>query len=185
MQTTRPNLSLNLDTSPGGAARRPLGSLGDNKSMGILTMFRKVSMAVLAALVGFTAGTVTSGVLGTLKLVLDPGVQYSSFKASLILPALTFMAALYWSALGGALFVLPQAVLLLMAYAIAFREGWRERRYLRDFTLGFAIALWIPVFYFGFWNRFLDAALVAMSMVVAVRASLGFLNRRLHIGPGE
>jgi hypothetical protein len=148
-----------------------------------MTTSRKVSIAVLAALVGFAAGTITSSILGTLAFVSDPGVQYSSFKAYLIAPALIFIAGLYWTALGGALFVLPQAILLLIAYAIAFRESWRERRYLRDFTLGFAIALWIPVFYFGFRNRFLDATLVAMSMLVGAWASLGFLNRRLHKEP--
>ena len=141
-------------------------------------MRRKILMAFLAALFGLAVGTITVSVIGTVKLMLTPGIQYSSHRAFLHAPLL-FMEGLLWSILGGALFVLPLGFCLLAGYAMTFQPEWAESRRTRVFTLGLAAALWAPVFFFGFRTRPVDAILLAVPMALGVWTSLTFLNRRL------
>jgi hypothetical protein len=142
-------------------------------------MRRKILMAFLAALFGLTVGAITVSLVGTVRLILTPGIQYSSHKAFLLAPPLLFMEGLLWSILGGALFVLPLGFFLLAGYAMTFRPERAESRRTRVFTLGLAAVLWAPVFFFGFRTRPVDAILLAVPMALGVWTSLTFLNRRL------
>jgi len=142
-------------------------------------MRRKILMAFLAALFGLAIGAITASLIGTVKLMLTPGIQYSSPKAFLLAPPRLFMEGLFWSLLGGALFVLPLGFFLLAGYAMTFRSERAESRRTRVFALGLAAVLWAPVFVFGFRTRPVDAVLLAVAMVVGVWTSLTFLNRRL------
>jgi hypothetical protein len=141
-------------------------------------MRRKILMAFFAALFGLAVGAITVSLIGTIKLMLTPGIQYSSPTAFLHAPLL-FMEGLLWSILGGALFVLPLGFFLLAGYAMTFRPERAESRRTRVFTLGLAAALWAPVFFFGFRTRPVDAILLAVAMALGVWTSLRFLNRRL------
>jgi hypothetical protein len=143
-------------------------------------MRRRISLAVLAALLGFAVGVVCVSALGTLKLILSPGIQYASFKAFLVSPLYTFMEGLLWSVLGGAMFVLPQTLILLTIYSTAFKHDWLESRWENIFTLGFTTVLWVPIFLFGFRARFIDGFLVGACIFVGMRTSIRFLNRRLE-----
>jgi hypothetical protein len=143
-------------------------------------MRRRISLAVLAALLGFAVGAVCVSGLGTLKMILSPGIHYASFKAYLRAPLLVFMEGLLWSVLGGAIFVLPPSLLLVTIYSAAFKREWMETRCERIFTLGFTAVLWAPIFFFGFRARFLDACLVGVGTFIGVRTGLRFLNQRLH-----
>ena len=142
-------------------------------------MGRKMLMAFLAALLGLAMGVITASLIGTVKLILTPGIEYSSHRAFLRAPPLIFLEGLLWSIVGGVMFVLPPGFLLLAGYAMTFRPEWVESRHTRVFALGFAAVLWAPVFLFGFRTRRVDAVLLAVPMVVGVWTSLTFLNRRL------
>jgi hypothetical protein len=142
-------------------------------------MRRKILMAFLAALFGLAMGAITVSLIGTVKLMLTPGIKYSSYKDFLLAPPLLFMEGLLWSIVGGVLFVLPLGFFLLAGYAMTFRPERAESRRTRVFALGLAAVLWAPVFFFGFRTRPVDAVLLAVPMVVGVWASLTFLNRRL------
>jgi hypothetical protein len=142
-------------------------------------MRRKILMAFLAALLGLAMGAITVSLIGTLKLMLTPGIQYSSHKAFLLAPPRLFMEGLLWSIVGGVLFVLPLGFFLLAGYAMTFRPERAGARSTRVFALGLAAVLWAPVFFFGFRTRPVDALLLAAAMVVGVWTSLTFLNRRL------
>jgi hypothetical protein len=78
-----------------------------------MIMGRKVLMAILAALLGLAMGAITASLIGTVKLTLTPGIQYSSHRAFLLSPPLVFLEALLWSIVGGVMFVLPPGFLLL------------------------------------------------------------------------
>jgi hypothetical protein len=143
-------------------------------------MRRKVLLAFLAALLGLAVGAITASLIGTVKLMLTPGIQYSSHEAFLRAPPLIFLEGLLWLTLGGAMFVLPPAFLLLVGYALAFGPERLEPRRTIMFVLGFAALLYAPVFYFGFRARPLDGLLLAVPMVVGAWTSLTFLNRRLR-----
>jgi hypothetical protein len=144
-------------------------------------MRRKIPMAFLAALLGLAMGVITASLIGTVKLMLTPGIQYSSNEAFLRAPPLIFLEGLLWSMMGGVMFVLPPGFLLLAGYAMTFRPEWVESRRTRVFALGFAAVLWAPVFFFGFRTRPVDAVLLVVPMVVGVWTSLTFLNRRLRL----
>jgi hypothetical protein len=142
-------------------------------------MRRKILMAFLAALLGLAMGAITASLIGTVKLMLTPGIEYASHKAFLRAPPLVFMEGLLWLIVGGVLFVLPPGFMLLAGYAMKFRPEWVESRRTRAFALGLAAALWVPVLVIGFGNRPMDAVLLAVPMVVGMWTSLTFLNRRL------
>ena len=142
-------------------------------------MRRKILLAFLAALLGLAMGAITASLIGTVKLTLTPGIEYSSEKAPLLAAPLVFVEGLVWSILGGAMFVLPPGFLLLAGYAMTFGPERVEPRRTRAFALGFAAVLWALLFFFGFRTRPLDAVLLAVPVVVGVWTSLRFLNRRL------
>ena len=141
---------------------------------------RKVLLAFLAALLGLATGAITVSLIGTVKLMLTPGIQYSSHEAYLRAPPLIFLEGLLWSILGGAMFVLPPAFLLLAWYAMTFGPERMETCRTRRFAFGFAAVLFAPVFFFGFRSRPMDGVLLAVPMLVGVWTSLRFLNRRLR-----
>jgi glucose dehydrogenase len=91
------------------------------------------------------------------------------------------MEGLFWSFVGGTLYVLPLGFSLLAGYAMTFRPERAESRRTRVLALGLAAILWAPVFLFGFRTRPLDAVLLGVAMVVGVWTSLTFLNRRLWL----
>jgi hypothetical protein len=142
-------------------------------------MRRNILLALFAALVGLAVGAITVSLIGTVKLMLTPGIQYSSYKDFLLAPPLLFMEGLLWSIVGGAMFVLPPGFVLLAGYAITFRPERAESRRTRVLALGLAAVLWVPVFFFGFRTRPVDAVLLVVPMVLGVWTSLTFLNRRL------
>jgi len=141
----------------------------------------KIWMAFLAALLGLATGAITVSLIGMVKLMLTPGIEYTSYKAFLVVPPLLFLEGLLWSILGGAMFVLPPGFLLLAGYAMTFGPERMETGRTRKFVFGFAAVLWALVFFFGFRNRPMDALLLAVPMVVGVWTSLTFLNRRLRV----
>jgi hypothetical protein len=143
-------------------------------------MGRKILVAFLAALLGLATGAVTASFLGTVKLMLTPGIEYSSYHAFLHTPPLLFLEGLLWSILGGGMFVLPLGFLLLAGYALTFGPERLETGRTRKLVFGFAAVLWALVFFFGFRARPLDGLLLAAPMVVGVWTSLTFLNRRLR-----
>ena len=142
---------------------------------------RKILLAFLAALLGLAAGAVTVSLIGTLKLMLTPGMEYSSLQDLLGAAPLIFLEALLWSLLGGVMFVLPPGFLLLAAYALTFGPERLETGRARGFLFGFAALLYAPVLYFGP----ADAVLLAVPMVVGAWTSLAFLNRRLSCKPPD
>ena len=142
-------------------------------------MRRKILLAFFAALVGLAMGAIAVSLIGTVKLMLTPGIQYSSYKDFLLAPPLLFIEGLFWSIVGGAMFVLPLGFVLLAGYAMTFRSERAESRRTRLFALGLAAVLWVPVFFFGFRTRSVDAVLLVVPMVVGVWTGLTFLNRRL------
>src|SRR5580765_3620494 len=142
-------------------------------------MRRKVLLAFLAALLGLAVGAIIASLLGTVKLMLTPGIQYSSYKDFLLAPPLIFLEGLLWVTLGGAMFVLPPAFLLLAGYALTFGPERLEPRRTLMFVLGFAAVLFVLVLVFGYRNRPLDALLLVVPMVAGAWTSLSFLNRRL------
>jgi hypothetical protein len=144
-------------------------------------MGRKILLAFLAALLGLATGAIAASLIGTIKLTLTPGIQYSSYQAFLRAPLMVFLEGLLWSVLGGAMFVLPPGFLLLVGYALTFGPERVERGRTRRFTLGIAALLWGPVFFFGFRSRPMDALLLAVPMLVGVWTSLRFLNRRIRL----
>ncbi len=144
-------------------------------------MRRKILMAFLAALLGFAMGAITASLIGTVKLILTPGIQYSSFKAFLFTPLLLFMEGLLWSIVGGAMFILPPGFVLLAGYAMTFSPERIEPRRTRTFAFGFAAILYAPVYFFGFRARLVDAVLLTVPMLVGVWTSIKFLNRRLSV----
>jgi hypothetical protein len=146
-------------------------------------MRRKILMAFLAALLGLAVGAITASLIGTVKLMLTPGIEYASHKAFLRAPPMVFMEGLLWLIVGGVLFVLPPGFMLLAGYAMTFRPEWSESRRTRGFALGLAAALWVPVLVIGFRNRPIDAVLLAVPMVVGAWTSLTFLNRHLSFPP--
>ena len=83
-------------------------------------MGRKILLAFLAALLGLAVGAITASLIGTVKLMLTPGIQYSSHKAFLLAPPGIFMEGLLWSIVGGVMFVLPPGFSLLAGYAMTF-----------------------------------------------------------------
>ena len=135
-------------------------------------------LAFLAALLGLAMGAITASLIGTIKLMLTPGIQYSSYKDFLLAPPLLFMEGLLWSIVGGVLFVLPLGFFLLAGYAMTFGPERMETRRTRRFAFGFAAVLFAPVFFFGFRARPMDGVLLAVPIVVGVWTSLRFLNRR-------
>ena len=141
---------------------------------------RKVLLAFLAALLGLAMGAITASLIGTIKLMLTPGIQYSSHEAYLRAPPLIFLEGLLWSLLGGAMFVLPPGFLLLAGYAMTFGPERMETGRTRRFVFGFAAVLFAPVFFFGFRARPMDGVLLAVPILVGVWTSLTFLNRRLR-----
>lgn len=146
-----------------------------------MRMGRKILLAFLAALLGLAIGAITASLVGTVKLILTPGIEYSSDKAPLLAAPLVFVEGLLWSILGGAMFVLPPGFFLLAGYAMTFGPERAEFRRTRVFVLGFAAVLWAPMVFFGFRTRPLDAVLLAVAVVVGLWTSLTFLNRRLGL----
>jgi hypothetical protein len=144
-----------------------------------VTRGRKILLAFLAALLGFAVGAITVSLIGTVKLMLMPGMEHSSLKDVLVGAPLIFLEGLLWSVLGGAMFVLPPGFLLLAGYALTFRPERLEARRARWFLFGLAALLYAPVLYF---NR-RDGILLAVPMLVGAWISLTFLNRRLSSLP--
>ena len=139
---------------------------------------RKILLAFLAALLGFAVGAIAVSLIGAVKLMLTP-VEYSAPKGVLDAVPLIFLEGLFWSVVGGAMFVLPPGFLLLAAYALTFRAERREPRRGRRFIFGFAAVLFLLVFFFGFRNRPQDALLLVVPMLLGAWTSLTFLNRYL------
>ena len=140
---------------------------------------RKIWLAFLSAVLGLATGAIAASLLGTVKLMLTPGMEYSSYKDFLVGAPLIFLEGLMWLTLGGAMFVLPPAFLLLAGYALTFGPERMEPGRTRKFVFGFAALLFALVFFFGFRNRPLDALLLAVPILAGVWTSLRVLNSRL------
>ena len=141
----------------------------------------RIWLAFLAGLLGLAVGAITASLIGTVKLMLTPGIQYASHRAFLRAPPMVFLEGLLWTSMGGAMFVLPPAFLLLAGYALTFGPERLEPGRTRRFVLGFAAILWVPVVFFGFRTRPLDALLLVVPMILGAWTSLRFLNRHLRL----
>jgi hypothetical protein len=139
---------------------------------------RKILLAFLAALLGFLVGAVTISAIGTLKLVLMPGMEYASGRDLVRGAPLIFLEGLMWAVVGGTMYVLPAGFLLLAAYALKFRLEWLEPYYTRMFVFGLAALLYAPLVFFG--PR--DVLLLVIPMLLGAWVSVRFLNHRLSRG---
>lgn len=75
-------------------------------------------------MLGFLVGVAALGVLGTLELMLSPGLEVASLRGWLVTPLLILAEGLFWGLLGGAMFVLPPAFLVFTV--LATRRRARE-----------------------------------------------------------
>ena len=142
-----------------------------------MTKGRKILLALLAALLGCAVGAITVSLIGTLNLMVMPGMEYASSRDLIRGAPLIFLEGLLWSVVGGAMYVLPPGFLLLAAYALSLEPRRLEPRRKRWFVVGLAALLYAPVFFFG--PR--DALLLVIPMLLGAWTSLTFLNRRLSV----
>jgi len=121
-------------------------------------------------------GSAAYAVTGTAKVLVSPGLDITSPLALLVAPPLIAIEAMFWGLLGGAMFMLPSALLLFVVLAARTGLG---RRAARTKVMATAAAVFLPVYLAGLRGHLVDGALLAFSVWYGVRAGLGDLDRRL------
>ncbi len=117
---------------------------------------------------GVLAGAATYAALGTIKVLLSPGLAAASPAGWLIGPFLIFAGGLFWGLLGGALFVLGPVFLVFLR---------RPRNKLGP-AVAISSALFVPLFVFGFRGRIVDGVVLWIAVWLGVRTGLRQLERR-------
>ena len=135
------------------------------------TLARRIGAAALAAACGLLVGAAVAAALGTVQVLLRPGLEMASTPRALILGPLTTLAeGLFWGLLGGAMYVFPPAVLVFACC---------QPRNTRTAALAISALLLLPVVLAGFRNRWIDALLLAVSVWLGVRVGLRTFSRTI------
>jgi hypothetical protein len=139
----------------------------------------RIGAAFFSAALALLAGIACYGVMGTLKVMLSPGIDAASPAAWLIAPLLILAEGLVWGLLGGGMYLLLPACLIFAGLAATQRSGEPGQRYGLLASLAVSAVLFAPFFFFGLHGRILDGMLLAVSIWVGVRIGLRQLERRL------
>jgi hypothetical protein len=129
---------------------------------------KRVSVAVLASLAGFIVGAAGVALLGAVVTMLRPGIEYSSRAAVVAAPLSFFAEGLFWAIVGGAMFVLPIAVIALAVFRPA------------DTPKSAAVltaVLVAPIVVGNYPNRAIEALLMAVPIWAGVRVELRIAAR--------
>jgi len=141
---------------------------------------KKIVAACAATVIGFLLGTVTISFLSTVHWLIVQRPHYRGFADMVRLPIFVFLEALIWTLIGGAMFVLPQAFVILTVYAFVFRKEWCEPSRALGARLIMFLLLYGPVYYFGFRGRpHVAVVLLGISILIGLSVGLSVLNRRL------
>jgi hypothetical protein len=139
---------------------------------------RCAGATIVAALLALVWGSAAYAVTGTVKVLLSPGLDVTSPLSLLAAPPLIAMEGMLWGLLGGAMFMLPPAILLFAALAARTAPG---RRATRTKAVAVAAAVFLPPYVVGLRGYLVDGALLAFSVWFGVRAGLRDLERRLAV----
>lgn len=126
------------------------------------SLARRVGAAVWAATAGLVVGALLAAAIGTVMVVVDPGVEASSPRALLVAVPLMMLQGTLWAFLGGLVFVFPPAVVVLALEPPPTRLA----------APGLSIALLASLVLFGYRSRPLDALVLAIPIWVGVRIGL-------------
>jgi hypothetical protein len=130
---------------------------------------KRFCAAVVAAAWGLVVGATLASAVGTVQVLLSPGLEMASTPRALIVgPLMTMAEGLFWCLLGGAMYVFPPAV---VAFAI-FRPP-------NTTGASFAVSaiLLVPVVVVGFRGRPATALLLALPVWLGVRVALRLFSR--------
>jgi hypothetical protein len=143
---------------------------------------RRLVAALRASVLGLLAGAAVCAVLGTLKVMLSPGLEVASPSGWLFGPLTILAEGLFWSLLGGAMYVFPPALLAFAFLATRARAGERGPWQGPLVGLGIFALLFLPPFVFGFRGALVDGALLAVAIGFGVRTGLRALDQGLAAG---
>jgi hypothetical protein len=129
---------------------------------------KRVSVAVFASLAGFIVGTAGVALLGAVLTMLRPGIEYSSRAAVFAAPLSLIVEGLFWAIGGGAMFVLPIAVIALAV----FRPADTPKS-----AAALTAVLIAPIVAGNYPNRAIEAVLMAVPVWVGVRVGLRIAAR--------
>jgi hypothetical protein len=128
------------------------------------TPARRIGAAALAAAWGLVVGAISAAAVGTVQVLLSPGLEIAPTPRALIVGPIMMMAeGAFWGLLGGAMFVFPLAVL---AFAL-FRP-----RNTRTAALAISALLFFPIVLVGFRSRWIDALVLSLPIWFGVRVGL-------------
>jgi hypothetical protein len=129
---------------------------------------RRLGAAILASLAGLVVGAVGAALLGAVLTMLRPGIEYASRAAFLRAPLLLFAEGLFWALIGGAMFMLPVAILALTVLRPPNTPAA---------AIGLTALLALPMIIANYPNRALESVLTALPIWVAARVGLFLFSR--------
>jgi hypothetical protein len=133
------------------------------------TIARRTVAAALASALGLLAGAMVAAALGSVRVLLSPGLEVASAKALLRVAVMILAEGMFWALLGGVLFLLP----------LAFAAFWFRPPDTPPARLGISALLLLPILVAAFPARAVDALLLAFAVWVGVRVGLRALWTRL------
>ena len=133
------------------------------------TPVRRIGAAAVAATSGLIVGATAAAVLGTVKVLLNPGLEITPNPGPMfVLPLMLMAEGLFWALVGGGMYVLPPAALVL---------AWFQPRDTRTTALALSTLLFVPVAYVGFRTRWVDALLLMLPFWFGVRVGLRVFSK--------
>jgi hypothetical protein len=136
------------------------------------------------SIMGLIAGSLVYSILGTLRVFILQPPEVTNLSDWLLAPALVFMGSLPWAVIGAVLFVLPQSILVSLTYLLSSRNNKIPASVEPYVWLPMFFILYFPVFYFGFREQHIDAAILGVACLAGLRIAL-ILLRRLEMATLE
>ena len=128
----------------------------------------RVGAAVLAAAWGLVVGATAAAALGTVQVLLSPGLEIApTARAHIVGPIMTLAEGMFWALLGGAMYVFPVAVLALALF---------QPRNTQTAALALSVLLLFPILVA---SRSTHALLLALPVWLGVRVGLRTFSRMM------
>lgn len=137
-------------------------------------------LSLHATTVGFFAGSMSYSLLHTLVQVAFVRIEAADFSEWLQGILLMFLSSISWTLIGGAIYLLPQALLLVICYVLYFGSPAIRAISQRSAMLAMFIILLLPIYIFGFSGSWVDAMILSVSIALGLKVTSNVLRRRLQ-----
>jgi hypothetical protein len=133
-----------------------------------------------ATAVGFLTGVMSYSLLHTLVQVALLRPRAASLSDWLQGVLLMLVSSISWSLMGGAIYLLPQALLLVICHVFYFSNPVTRSISQSSAMLAMFLMLLLPIYMLGFIGSWVDAIILSVSIALGLKVTSVVLRRPLR-----